>query len=321
MLDVIFKKNPKRIGLALSAGSALGLAHVGVLEVLESENIEISAIAGTSMGSLIGGLFAAGKSAKEIRKLAEDADFATWAKIFFPTLPKGAIIDSARVSEFMETFIDDILIESLQIPYAAVATDFITGEEIVMREGILREAIRASTAIPGIFSPPYYGGRFLTDGGLANPVPVDVCRSLGADFVIAVNVNSQITLQATEVKMTSEVSSKKTPKQNFNEKMQKLLEDFEDDIPKKIMGWIKSSEKKSSPENPFGLFEAISQAFSIVYARNLYFRSKKIEPDFILEPDTSEYSVADYDKFDGLFRAGKECAEQRMAELKKLIKV
>jgi len=320
----IFRKKPKRVGLALGAGSARGLAHIGVLKVLERENIPIKVIAGTSAGALTGGLFAAGKTAEELEDIVVYADLRLWTKLFLPTFPRGGLVDGKRVSEFLATLIDDIEIEALPIKYAAVATDFVTGEEVVIRRGPLREAIRASTSIPGMFSPPWHDDRLLCDGGLVNPVPVDVCRQLGADFVIAVNVNPRLSISAKEIA----VHSVKTPQpskkeESFEDKILHIVERFnkEGDWTSRIRDWLESREEGKTPKSPYNLFEALTQAFGIVYARNLYQRSKQAKPDFIIEPDTSLFSGMDYDKGEDLIMEGEVCTIAKMRDIRKRLKI
>ena len=320
----LFIKKPKRIGLALGAGSARGLAHIGVLKILESEKVPISVIAGTSAGALVGGLFAAGKTAAELENTIVNADLRLWAKVFLPTFPRGGLVDGKRVSEFIATLIGDVKIEQLPIKYAAVATDFISGEEVVIRQGPLREAIRASTSLPGMFSPPWQNERLLCDGGLVNPVPVDVCRQLGADFVIAVNVNPRLSIAATEVIVQPVQSIEHAEKEEtLEDKLLKLVKRFnkDGDVVMRIRNWLESWDEGKTPKSPFGFFEALTQSFSIVYARNLFQRSKQAEPDIILEPDTHTFSGMDYDKGEDLIKVGEVCALAKIREIKQRAKL
>ena len=319
----IFSKKPTCIGLALGAGSARGLAHIGVLKVLESEKIPIGVIAGTSAGSLVGGLFAAGKTASEMEDLIINADLRLWAKVFLPTFPRGGLVDGKRVSEFLATLIDDIEIEALPIKYAAVATDFLSAEQVVIRQGPLREAIRASTSIPGMFSPPWHNKRLLCDGGLVNPVPVDVCRQLGSDFVIAVNVNPRMSIATQEIAVQSIRGSEQRKKEeSYEDKILSIVERFnkDGDWVARVRDWFDARDEDKTQKSPYGLFEAITQAFSIVYARNLYYRSKRAKPDFIIEPDTSIFSGMDWDKGEDMIMEGEMSTIAKMRDIKKRVK-
>jgi len=178
----------KKIGLALGSGAARGFAHIGTIKVLEENRIPISVVAGTSMGALIGALYAAGLSGNDLEEIACNVNLKTIAKLFVPTPSLGGLVNGSRIQELLQSLVGDVNIRSLRIPFAAVAVDIESAEEVIIKDGSLIGAIRASISLPGIFTAANYQNRFLVDGGLLNPVPVDVVRDMGADFVIAVNV-------------------------------------------------------------------------------------------------------------------------------------
>lgn len=179
----------KRVGLALGSGGARGAAHVGVLKVLEREGIKVSAIAGTSIGAMVGGAYAAGIPLSRIEEEWLTTSRRKLLRSFLPTFPRTGLSSGAGLRRYLREILGDVRIEELPIPFAAVATDLDTGEAVVLRSGPLVEAIRASTAIPGVFQPVRWEGRLLVDGGMVEPLPVRVCRELGADIVIAVDTN------------------------------------------------------------------------------------------------------------------------------------
>jgi NTE family protein len=182
------KGKKKKVGLALGGGYARGLAHIGVLEVLEREGIPIDIITGTSIGSLIGALYAREKDAALIKKQATQLDWIGVTSLVDLTLPKSGFIGGKRVTNLLRRFIGDVQFKDLDIPLACVATDIINGEEVVLNEGPVLEAVRASISIPVIFKVARTRGRYLVDGGLVNQVPVSVAKKMGADFVIAVDI-------------------------------------------------------------------------------------------------------------------------------------
>ena len=183
-------KLPKRkLGLALGCGAARGLAHIGVLEVLEKEGIPIDMIAGSSAGALVGALYAQGKDISQIKNLAIDLGSKRFALLADPALPKTGLIKGRRIKEVLKSIIGgDIGFSNLKIPLACVATDIVTGEEVVINQGSVLEGVRASISIPVIFTVVKWKGRYLVDGGLVNQVPVSVLKKMGADIIIAVNV-------------------------------------------------------------------------------------------------------------------------------------
>jgi len=172
----------RTISLALGGGAAKGLAHVGVLRGLEEDGVEVAAIAGTSMGAIVGAMSALGMTAVEMTGLLNAVDWTRLGWIMARSPGGAAFRDLVR-----ET-IGSGSIEDLTIPFAAVCCDLATGDEVVLREGRLEEAVRASSAIPGILPPVEIGGRTLVDGAMVTPVPVEAAASLSGDSLLAVNV-------------------------------------------------------------------------------------------------------------------------------------
>ncbi|MDP2639025.1 MAG: patatin-like phospholipase family protein [Candidatus Azambacteria bacterium] len=185
-------EKPKKIGLALGGGAARGLTHIGVIKALENAGISIDYIAGTSMGAIIGGYYAA---TKDIRRLEEVFSNIKRKDVFsFRDLIKnkdGAFFKGELIANRLRKELGDIEIEKCQIPFTAVATNVNNGEEELLNTGNLADAIGASSAIPLIFSPVEINGKLLMDGGLANPVPADVVKKMGAEYVIAVDTSSR----------------------------------------------------------------------------------------------------------------------------------
>jgi NTE family protein len=185
-----------RVGIALGGGFARGLAHIGVLEVFEREGIPLDMIAGTSIGALVGALYAREHDASLIRKQAMRMDILGVSSLVDLALPKSGFIAGRRVTNLLKRLIGDIQFKDLDISLACVATDIISGDEVVLTEGSVLEAVRASISIPVVFTVIKKQNRFLVDGGLVNPVPVSVVKQMGADFVVAVDVTPDKTERA-----------------------------------------------------------------------------------------------------------------------------
>ncbi|MHB8709365.1 MAG: patatin-like phospholipase family protein, partial [Desulfuromonadales bacterium] len=177
---------PLRLGLALGSGAARGLAHIGVLKVLDEAKIQVHTIAGTSIGAFIGALYAAGVPVQRMEAVARELDWRKLAHLLNPTVPTSGLVDGGKLVEFMAELLPVHSFEALRLPLAVTATDIETGEALIIRKGDLLEALRAALAFPGVFPPVRFNDRFLVDGGLCNPVPADVARHLGADRVIGV---------------------------------------------------------------------------------------------------------------------------------------
>jgi NTE family protein len=166
------------------------MAHIGVVRALESEGIVIAAVAGTSIGAAVGGIVAAGELDAYEARMREMTRKSVIA-LLDPVIPRSGLFAGVRISQLMRSILGDLRIEDLKIPFAAVAAGLENGEEIWLREGDLVEAMRASSSIPGLFTPVRYGGRWLVDGGVASPVPFAAASALADLPVIAVDVNDQ----------------------------------------------------------------------------------------------------------------------------------
>lgn len=183
----------KKVGLALSGGAARGLAHVGVLAVLQQEGIPIDMIAGTSSGAVMGAIYASSRDTDWMKEQAVDPSWKGRSPMIDPSFPKTGLIKGIKIRKILSNFVGgNINFSDLKIPFACVATDIDTGEEIILDSGSVPDALRATISVPGIFTVVKHDGRYLVDGGLTTPVPVNVARNMGADFVIAVNVNPDV---------------------------------------------------------------------------------------------------------------------------------
>ncbi|HEX9896538.1 MAG TPA: patatin-like phospholipase family protein [Dehalococcoidales bacterium] len=182
------KMNRKKVGLALGGGAARGLAHIGVLEVLERESIPIDMIAGTSMGAIIGAFYAHTRDINLIKDLAVEVGKHRIRFFTDLTIPRTGILRWKWVEDKLKRVIGGVRFEDLKIPFSCVAVDIDNGEELILNEGLVWDAARASATVPVALSINPWKNRYLVDGGVSNPVPVSVLKQMGADFIIAVNV-------------------------------------------------------------------------------------------------------------------------------------
>ena len=179
-------RQPK-IGLVLGGGGARGFAHVGVIKVLESHGISPDIIVGTSVGSAVGALYAAGYTGFQLQEISlpmQRGSISSWI------MPNRGFMSGEPLEQFINRMVKQQPVEKLQRTFAAVATDLSTGEEVVFRSGDTGQAVRASCSVPGIFQPAEILGKSYLDGGLVKPVPASVARAMGADIVIAVNISN-----------------------------------------------------------------------------------------------------------------------------------
>src|SRR5882672_8918960 len=188
------KKHESKIGVALGGGGARGLAHIGVLKVLEEEDIPVHAMAGTSVGALIGALYAAGVSTTEMEEMSQEIGWSSLTNYsrfsLFRMIVAEQQLSSKNMELYLEKHINGRRFDELKIPFVCAATDLQTGERVVFREGPVALAARASATIPGLFEPVVFRHRYLVDGGLVSNIPTDLVQHMGADVILAVDVTA-----------------------------------------------------------------------------------------------------------------------------------
>ncbi|MFO0990801.1 MAG: patatin-like phospholipase family protein [Hyphomicrobiales bacterium] len=268
------------IGLALGAGAARGWAHIGVLERLTELGVVPAVIAGSSVGALAGGLYAAGR----LGALKEFALSITRRRMFSLldlSWQGSGFIAGERLRELLDAQIGDRSFADLAIPFLSIATDYATGHELWLREGRLVPAIRASYALPGIFRPIEIGGQWLIDGGVVNPIPVTACRALGARIVIAVTLGPD--------------SASGTVIQN------------------------PQSESETSHDAP-ALKAVLVAAFNITQDRLSRSRLAGDPPDLLVQPRTPEIGIFDFDKASEAIAAGREAVDRVLTDFERLLR-
>lgn len=273
--------NGRKIGLALGAGSARGWAHVGVLRALEGLGIEPDVLCGTSAGALVGGARAAGRLDELESWLAalQWRDVVGYLDLSFT----GGLIKGRRLFDFFASHIEDQAIESLEIPFAAVATDLENGEEVWLRHGSLLQAVRASVSVPAFLKPVRIDGRWLVDGGLTNPVPVSLCRALGAEIVIAVDVNDGL---------------------------------LERDRPLDL-GLTPGLPADSGPPGEPALFEVVERSLHIAQEGLTRSRLALDPPDVLVTPEVAHVGFLEYHRAAECFDAGRCAVAAVAAELRR----
>jgi NTE family protein len=298
-----------KVGLALGSGAARGWSHIGIIKGLAEMGIEPVIVSGSSIGALVGAAYAADK----MDLLESWACSLTWKEIIGfldPTLSGGGLIQGDKLSEFISEYVKNLEFGSLKRELGVVATDLETGREIWFREGPLIEAVRASISLPGLFTPLHHQGRWLVDGGLANPVPVSLCRAMGAEIVIAVNLNGDIL--GKHLRTTTE-RDKNRP-----------AEVREDDLWGRITGQLMNSlyTRKEELKNRLlgeqrnvpGLYEVLASSINIMQDRITRSRMAGDPPDVILAPRMSRLGLMEFDEAELALEEGlKEIRRMRPA--------
>jgi NTE family protein len=287
----LFKYLPRRyrlkVGLALGSGGARGLTHLGVINALTSAGVKIDCVAGASVGALIGAFLAAEKLDDLVRFVAPltRKESLKLADIMFPT---SGLIEGKKIEQFLRDHLGDVRIEELPIPFACVATNFYTGQEVILTRGDLVTAVRASISIPGVFKPVTVGDMLLVDGGVVNPVPVQVVRDLGAQFIIAVDICPEIEKKQSAVKRTA-VNEKET----------------------------RGGGERKLPN----IFDIIMGSIGIMESQIVGMRMKTERPDVIVKPQVEDIGTYDFHRYaEGLDR-GLSAAELIVSKLRNYVTI
>lgn len=311
------KKPHGKIGLALGSGSARGWAHIGAIRALSEAGIRADYVAGTSAGALVGAVYASG-NIDALEDVVLRMDWKQLVLFFDVVFPKSGLLDGGKVSDFVRSHIKETRIENLPIPFCAVSTDMITGCEVAIRDGDIIEAVRASISIPGIFTPVKKNESFLVDGGLVNPVPVSVVREMGADFVIAVNVNHDIMSKrgiAQPPPADLNEQRARTSDQHAQKKKSSIIEALN-----KRIGWVDfpvlSQVRRWTAKDPQpSIFEVLVASINIMEAQITAIRLKNDPPDLLFQPNLGHIRFLEFNRAEEAIAEGYREAAARLDTL------
>jgi len=284
----------KSVSLVLGSGGARGYAHIGIIEILLEQGYEIKSISGTSMGALIGALYACGKL-DDYKKWVLTLKFYDVAKLLDFSFGKDGFIQGEKVFRTIEKMIGDIKIEDLPIPFTAVATDLIKQKEVWIQKGSLLDSVRASVAIPTIFTPKKIGNRYLVDGSVLNPIPIAPTISDDTDMTIAVNLNASAS-KKDEVKV-AKCNSKKEA--NFYEK-------FEEKFTNLI------SKKKEKGFNKLGILGVMIRSVDSMQKIITEYKIAGYSPDIIMNIPCNVCEFYEFDKAKEMIELGREIANKKL---------
>ena len=329
------------IALALGGGAAKGWAHIGMLRAFDEEGITISMIAGTSIGALVGGCYLAGRL-DELEAFARSLTRAKLVRYMDFSLTGAGLIGGAKLAAYMEMYLGGMSIEDLDTPFVAVCTDIRTGHEIWLHDGPLIEALRASYALPGIFSPVVHGGRHLVDGALVNPVPVSVCRAYEPDVVIAVDLNHETFGRGAVIRASHYARQEAAedpalatdpalmPAAGGPHSVTSWLPFLSSGLSAGLSSGARTQARKSplrrppprtlsqpkiQPKTRLGTMGVMMEAFNIIQDRISRARMAGDPPDFTIRPRLAQIGLADFHKADESIALGYREAKSRIREL------
>ena len=312
-----FKKKGLKIGLALGGGSARGLAHIGVIQVLQAYGIPIDIIAGTSIGSLVGSLYAAGDSIENMEKAVLLLNKRKMLSLMDFTIPRSGLIRGNRIEKMLIDWgLEDKTFDELNIPFAAVATDIESGERVILHQGKVADAVRASISIPGIFIPVKYDDRYLVDGGVVDPVPVDLAKKMGADIIIAVSLAIKIQPTTNKIITFDEKSNNlENTKDSIIAIMNSILKEESISLKEKMNN---GSKDEKYPD----IVKIITNSLDIM--QEIITEQSLEGADIIIIPfgiqGVSGFNFLEFDNPEPIIKGGLAATFQKIPEIKKVIK-
>lgn len=306
-LRIASRTSGPSIGLALGGGAARGFAHIGVLKVLEKNGIRPSVVAGTSIGAVVGGIWAAGKL-EQLEEWALSLSKRNILGLLDFNLGGAGLIGGRRLVELMRRDVGGLTIEDLPIVFAAIATELGTGHEIWLTRGDFVDAIRASYALPGIFTPVKLGGRWLMDGALVNPIPVSTARALGARMVIAVNLNADVFGRGTVIQDHGGVVEEVAEAALLEKKEGIAAMLSPDRLRRQFFA-------PNTSDGPRGLSTVMIDAFNIIQDRIARSRLAGDPPDIALTPRLGRIGLFDFQRAEEAIAAGMEAAERALEDI------
>jgi NTE family protein len=298
-----------KLGLALGSGSARGWAHIGVLHALAERGLKPAVTAGASVGALVGAAYASGRLAALEEWICTLTQTDVW-RLVDATFLNGGVMSGNRLMTAVSRRIGDAPIEELAVAFGAVATDLYTGEEVWLRSGPVMQAVRASSGLPGLFTPMWHENRWLIDGGVVNPVPVSLCRALGAELVIAVDLSRPVTRATPRPGGDSAASAAPAPATEEGGAILKRWSGLVDGL----------VESFRSRQHEPGLFEVMANSINIMQDRITRSRFELEPAELVLHPELADFQLLDFHRAREAIAAGRACVEQADAVLRPLLR-
>jgi NTE family protein len=302
----------KKLGLALGSGSARGWAHIGVIQCLQEANIPVDIVCGTSIGALVAGALA-GNFMDGLDKMVRTLKWSDIIGFMDVLFPRSGFIEGDRIINHFRKNFSDARIEELAIPFAAVATDIMTGREIWLQDGSLMDAVRASISMPGIFTPCKYKDHWLVDGGLVNPVPVSLCRAMGADVVVAVNLNADL------IGLPRYINRAKRKNKKISDTGKKENGKISSFINQSIMPIWREAEQKVL-EDEHSIFDIIAASVNIMQDRMTKQRLAGDPPDILISPLLSHIGLLEFNLASESIEEGRRAMAFMVPTLKGILK-
>lgn len=303
----------KKVGIALSGGAARGLSHIGVLEVLRDLGVEVKAVAGTSMGSIIGSFLCSGVSLDEMGEYVESMDWKSFLLFSDLALSNTGIINGRRVERQLKKFLKDKTFDDCNIDFCCVAVDIFTREKAVLTKGRLRDAVRASISIPGFFSPICLDGRLLVDGGLIEPLPTEAIKVFDVDFVIG----SSITFEKDSERYKYLLDENRTQDGDQTYGYHNIGIGNHDRL-KNMLNSFKYRLRRNN-EKTVSVQSILDTSINIMH-REIAFRYNELA-DVLIEPEVGDFGFFDLTRGSEIIQRGREAALAKTDEIRKKLRL
>ncbi len=312
----------RKVGLVLGSGGAKGIAHIAVIEYLNSLEIPIDMICGSSIGALIGALYCVGSMDNFKRDLLA-IPVSRYSEFFDPILPVSGLLSAEKIMNFLKNYIpENMNIEKLRIPFRIVSTDYYIGYPVIFDSGNILEAVRSSISIPGIFKPVRFNDTILVDGGVANPLPIDVVNEMGAGITIAVNLHPSVKRKEVKEKNKEIIKDDENRKKNridlFIDKAKSIASFKTNDWLKLFMnalGNIKNEEKLPN------IFDIISQSIDIMGYTNTKQMLQYNPPTVLIEPALLHLNSLEFNRADEALKEGQKACDGVKSKLLQRVKM
>ncbi len=307
----------KTVGLALGSGSSRGWAHIGAIEALVEENIPIDYVAGSSVGSYVGALYASG-SLQSLKEFVLSMDGKKVFSYFDVVFPRSGILNGTkRLKELYSFHTDAEDFSELKIPVMMVATDLDTGKKVVLKSGNILNALRATMSIPGLFAPVRVKDRWLVDGGLVDPVPVGVVRALEADVVIAVDLNSGLVSHKEPPEQSRSAPPTKTDSQSYNRELLKKMVEYYEQAEASFTSKISEMLHRESATPD--IIDTVMTSINIMQERITRINLAVEPPDVLIQPRLGQLRMMDFDQVEQTIEEGYAGVKEKVADIKKLL--
>ncbi len=306
----IFKRK-RKIGIALSGGAARALSHIGVLKVLEETGVKPDAIAGTSMGAIIGSFYCMGITIKEMESYVKSMNWRSFLLFSDLVLSKTGIINGRRVEALLRKFMGNKTFSDCKIPFCCVAVDLARREKVILREGKLLDAVRASISIPGFFSAVCTDGRILVDGGVIEPLPIESIKTMGVNFIIASSITYERDREKYVKFLCKDDSSRKSKKENPSNE---TGGDGKSEIGA-ILNIRKTAGLRGLNPGKLSVDKILDTSFNIMHREIIKNYIK--DADILIEPEVGDFGFFDLIRGGRIINRGIEAAREKIPEIER----